>query len=319
VFHDGEKIMRKPMRDRKETARRLWVLQVLSCALLTNAAAQGLDTTDYFPLNVGDKYSYSNSLPCPPDTVQVRYYPFEDRFTTDSVWIEGKKYFVIDRFFLSPDTLRIDELGNVVIRNWGEDKTFFKFNAAVGDTWSFTLRNRQVGPWVYVATLVSRADSVLVHAGRFGRCLRFRICPSVECVDFWLAPKVGLVFYCAQEPLELYEAQVKGVRYPVITSVEERKISPITESVLHQNYPNPFNPQTTITYESRTSGYAVLKITDILGRKIRTLVDGFVQAGPHEIMWNGKNADGESVVSGIYIYTLSVNEFHGSRKLLFIK
>jgi hypothetical protein len=120
-----------------------------------------------------------------------------------------------------------------------------------------------------------------------------------------------------QEPRELYEATVSGIHYPV-TSVEKEP-NPIVSFMLYQNYPNPFNPRTVIRYELQSGGYVILKITNVLGREIKTLVEEFALPGRYEVMWDGKDAEGNSVASGIYIYRLGVNGFHLSRKLLFIK
>ncbi|MEK6569813.1 MAG: hypothetical protein AABZ61_00475, partial [Bacteroidota bacterium] len=131
---------------------------IFSLAIFPEAAAQTVDTTDYFPLNLGDTYSYSNVLVCPPDTVRVRYYPFKESTTLDSAAIDGKKYFVKDRFFISPDTMRVDEKGNVFIWRQGKDETFYKLRAAVGDTWTF----RYSSDTDFRVTLISRTDSIKV-------------------------------------------------------------------------------------------------------------------------------------------------------------
>lgn len=282
------------------------LLLVFNLALIATAVSQGLDTTDYFPLNVGDIYSYRNAYPCPPDTVRERYYPLLSS-TIDTVWIEGKKYFVQDRFFLSPDTLRIDKQGNVVMRNWGEDKVFYRMNAAVGDTWSFSLRNHQGHPLFFRATLQSRSDSISVHAGQFQRCLRFRIYSGVEPNDDWLAPGIGLAFRCVQEPIELYEAQVKGIKYPLVTSVEENKFSPMAELALYQNYPNPFNTETTIEYSIPTKGVVNIEVYNVLGQKVRTLLSQQQETGRHQVVWDGKDDNGRAVSSGVYLIRVRCN------------
>ncbi len=80
---------------------------------------------------------------------------------------------------------------------------------------------------------------------------------------------------------------------------------------LHQNYPNPFNPTTMITYEVPTSEKIVLRIYDVLGREVKTLVNRVVPAGKHTVSWDGTNSAGSKVSSGVYIYSLEV----GSHKL----
>jgi hypothetical protein len=73
-----------------------------------------------------------------------------------------------------------------------------------------------------------------------------------------------------------------------------------TDYGLSQNYPNPFNPTTTIQYDLPQAGWVVLKIYDVLGRNIRTLVEGGNPAGRHTVRWDGKNDVGYDVPSGLY-------------------
>ena len=69
-------------------------------------------------------------------------------------------------------------------------------------------------------------------------------------------------------------------------------------------HPNPFNPRTTITYRIGATGPAWLRIYDVSGRLISTLVDGVVEAGTHEIAWDGRTADGKAAASGNYFLRL---------------
>jgi len=88
---------------------------------------------------------------------------------------------------------------------------------------------------------------------------------------------------------------------------------------LYQNFPNPFNPETKIRFFMADDGYAALTIYSIIGQKIRTLVSEQKNAGTHNAIWDGKNADGISVSSGVYIYVLQTNGFKKSRKMIYAK
>lgn len=88
---------------------------------------------------------------------------------------------------------------------------------------------------------------------------------------------------------------------------------------LYQNYPNPFNPTTTIRYDLANTSDVQLVIYDILGREVMTLVNNRLEAGYHQVRWNGENRLGEKVASGVYIYTLQSGNNSMSRKLLLIK
>ena len=80
------------------------------------------------------------------------------------------------------------------------------------------------------------------------------------------------------------------------------------------NYPNPFNPTTIIRYQMPEAGNVTLKIYDILGREVKTLVDEFKDKGSYNVIFDGSN-----LASGIYIYTLNVNNFTMTKKLLLMK
>ena len=102
-----------------------------------------------------------------------------------------------------------------------------------------------------------------------------------------------------------------------VVDVDETLIP--SEYVLYQNHPNPFNPTTTIGYELPKSTGAVLKIYDLLGQEVRTLVNETQTAGYRSVTWDGKDNLRQSVSSGVYVYRLETSEFVKTRKLLLIK
>jgi hypothetical protein len=82
----------------------------------------------------------------------------------------------------------------------------------------------------------------------------------------------------------------------------------------NQNYPNPFNPATIISFNVPERGQATLAVYDMLGQKVATLVDGFVDAGNHSVEFSGRN-----LADGVYIYTLSVGNFRDTKKMILLK
>ncbi|MCB0751681.1 MAG: T9SS type A sorting domain-containing protein, partial [Ignavibacteriae bacterium] len=81
-----------------------------------------------------------------------------------------------------------------------------------------------------------------------------------------------------------------------------------------QNYPNPFNPVTKISYQIPSPGLVTLRIYDVLGREVRTLVNKELNSGKYEIEFNAS-----SLSSGIYFYTLSAGSFLLTKKLMLLK
>jgi len=88
----------------------------------------------------------------------------------------------------------------------------------------------------------------------------------------------------------------------------------IKDYALAQNYPNPFNPATTITYQLPKSGSVTLKIFDILGNEVRTLVDENREMGRYTVQF-----DASSLASGMYVYQLRVNDYSSTKKLMLMK
>ncbi len=85
---------------------------------------------------------------------------------------------------------------------------------------------------------------------------------------------------------------------------------------LMQNYPNPFNPTTTIRYALPVQGHVTLKIYDLLGREIRTLVDAVQEPGYQSVDWNSTNSAGQLVGSGVYFYRLVADGSSQTHKLV---
>jgi hypothetical protein len=93
---------------------------------------------------------------------------------------------------------------------------------------------------------------------------------------------------------------------------------PLTYS-LEQNYPNPFNPTTSIKFTLPKASDVTLKVYDLLGREVRTLVNGTTEAGYYETVWNGHNNLGAQVATGVYIYRIEAGSFVSTKKMMLLK
>ncbi len=106
----------------------------------------------------------------------------------------------------------------------------------------------------------------------------------------------------------------------VATEVDNQVTALIpTKFALFPNYPNPFNPETRIRYDLPKPVHVRLEVFNILGQKIRTLIDETKPAGAFTAVWEGLTDNGEQVVSGVYIYYLKTEEFKMNRKMLLLK
>jgi hypothetical protein len=91
------------------------------------------------------------------------------------------------------------------------------------------------------------------------------------------------------------------------------------EFALEQNYPNPFNPETEIKFALPKSGNVTLKIYNINGQEIATLVNENRNAGYYKVKWNGKDKNGKQVASGIYLYKIQAGKYTSVKKMTFLK
>ena len=97
-----------------------------------------------------------------------------------------------------------------------------------------------------------------------------------------------------------------------------------TQNLLLQNYPNPFNPETWIPYQLSEDSPVSISIYDTTGKLVRTLSLGFQSAGFYNSQgraayWDGRNALGERVASGLYFYQLTTPSFQQTRRLVIVK
>ncbi len=88
---------------------------------------------------------------------------------------------------------------------------------------------------------------------------------------------------------------------------------------LKQNYPNPFNPSTTIEFTLAKPEKVELKIYDITGRLVKTLVNTEMSAGSHKVVWDGTNKYGKTAPSGVYFYSIKTKDFSKIRKMVMLK
>jgi hypothetical protein len=110
------------------------------------------------------------------------------------------------------------------------------------------------------------------------------------------------------------------LRQNVPTFVEEDELI-AKDFVLYQNYPNPFNPSTTLSFVIGHSSFVSLKIYDMLGNEVVTLVDEYKPAGKYEVEFNADSHSGKvrNLPSGVYFYQLQAGYFISTKSMVMIK
>jgi outer membrane protein assembly factor BamB len=184
-----------------------------------------------------------------------------------------------------------------------------------GNTWSSPTCDNgtlYIGLGSYKGTMTASAGGGLLALDASNGNIRW----SVDCGT---SPFIGgVVSSPIVEHNLVYYGSLDGKVYAVkkvVTSVKERKETDHTPGEYGlENYPNPFNPTTTIRYELAMSSSVSLKIFNILGQDIATLVDGQKVAGSYTVQWNASNVPG-----GIYFYRLKAGEFVETKKMMLLR
>ncbi|RKU22908.1 hypothetical protein C6500_02830 [Candidatus Poribacteria bacterium] len=131
---------------------------------------------------------------------------------------------------------------------------------------------------------------------------------------------VGSALYVADlYQLRIFRVHIEGyslaVEEPTQSDWTPNVIKPVFVNRLSQNFPNPFNPETWIPYQLASDTNVSLHIYDVQGRRIYSKALGYRKTGSHTAYWDGRNATGESVASGVYFYEIQAGTFHATRKM----
>jgi len=274
---------------------------ILSLVLFTRLAAQ-----DYFPLEVGNTWTYCLNS----DTSDTRTYQ-----VSDSINIGDMKYFLYG-MVLPPqynfiDTIRKDPVGNIWKKVNGIDYLWFDFTKDSGAVYTFPDHDPL---YYYNVKIVDINFTLQTCTGNYSQCYKMSFdIPQYldEEVFYSFAPQIGIIEIWWPEGSHnlLYSASINGS-----TGVVNERPSPANLFELIQNYPNPFNPITTIKYSVFTSSFVDIKIFDVLGRVIETLVSDEKKPGNYNINFNASK-----LPSGLYFCRMQAKNFEETKKLLLIK
>jgi hypothetical protein len=119
-------------------------------------------------------------------------------------------------------------------------------------------------------------------------------------------------FVIRADAIEIREAQ-KPTKVQIQTSEIPK------EFYLAQNYPNPFNPSTDIEFSIPIAVNVEIKVYDVLGREVATLINETLQPGKYKVRWNGTDRNGALVSSGVYFYVMKAGKFIQTRKMMLLK
>lgn len=301
------------------------VLSLGVSAAISSALGQTDTLVDVFPLAVGNQWTYhydSFYLQAPidifeDDTGTVTLQVTDRQAGADSIRWEIRQYRNLLR--------RVGLLG-------GPPPTIF----SIIDTTTFEIvemiegrhrlyRNDYWLPIIRDVFPISRLHTDTTYACRYRAVnqagevtiLSRPQSPALPISFFTFRRDVGLVQYrYSGGP---FTGDIYAIDHQLINSVVVEVDEPKPEYrggsyALYQNYPNPFNPTTAISFQLSAIGHVTLKVFDVLGREVATLVDKVKQPGMHSVQFDAGN-----LASGVYFYRLESGSFVATRKLLLLK
>lgn len=259
---------------------------------------------DYFPLQVGNHWQYEVWF---GGTFRGYY---DIKIIADSTMPNGKKY------YRSTEPWEWGRVGDSLktYRYRPSDSTevlMDKFQSSPGDWWfSFKYGSRDS------AILESAYNTTL-----FGEIVNVKGISRYTTGGLWLTTehytqKHGLFYFAVEGGASYYlvGARVGGITYGTIVSVEEQPLIHPVDFRLEQNYPNPFNPRTTIEFNIPRRSLVVLKVYDLLGQEVSTLVNEELNVGRYKVSF-----DASALSSGVYISRLVTDRKLLSKKMILMK
>lgn len=195
-------------------------------------------------------------------------------------------------------------------------------NVMPGETVSrdFTLRN--LGNIAVTGSIASPAGFTL---SSMGSLLPSNYNYSLEAGQ----TKIFSLSYDATEPTQINESIVitsNDLSNPVqtisvslqVVDNDDPTVNPVITKLVG-NYPNPFNPETSIRFSLREAGNVSLRIYNLRGQLVRTLINSNYQSGNHTVVWNGRDNNGNSVSSGIYMYRMESPGYNKTLRMMLVK
>ncbi len=273
-----------------------------------------------------------------------RWIPDDTTWTIDSL---GDSLFSIELFGWTDQSMTALSLGFKIPTSSGGG-TGHDDSLIVVDTFIYTMSTSMPVPWGWSAVDSARFANANIRHSEFNGCLLGRIYPTfppstsskigdfiIKIPDPTVLPNefditIDSVFFPPAGSFKFspsvglgYAPQYVGATIHVIININDAddnfgEIKPESYN-LNQNTPNPFNPSTTISFYNEAKGHVNLAIYNLLGQKVKTLIDWEMASGPQDVLWDGTDNNGENVSSGIYFYRLSAGEFYDIKKMMLLK
>ncbi|MEO8231895.1 MAG: T9SS type A sorting domain-containing protein, partial [Ignavibacteriota bacterium] len=331
-------IYKKPNSDKLYTATKYNLYEITNDSItIIKSLSIPEEVLNYYPLAIGNKWIYLETIANLNGFPSTYAYDFNIReVLKDTILSNGKRYFKLFDETTMNDTNylfeRIDSSNGLVYRyNFnappaGEEEYLIdNLLAEVNDT---ILSSRWRAPYSYIPDVIFYEQTLINIFGNYKNKKVFRT-EFLSSYSYGLVENFGIdsVFYdwdfdYSQSVLK--GCIINGVVYgdTTLTNIDDENIYAPTEFKLEQNYPNPFNPSTKISWQSPISSWQTLKVYDILGNEVATLVNEYRNAGRYEIDFSTTGGVSK-LSSGVYFYQLSATggagNFVETKKMILLK
>jgi len=284
------------------------------------------DDSLYFPVAILHNYVQDEDTPVDSlHWVVSQNQNVHFNFENDSVFISAESnWFGKDTVLLivSDDVLS-DSSNWIIAVNPKNDAPYF--TELMPDSISFDSNVRNTLLLMGLASDIDNPDTSLVWSYINSRFVLCQINYTLKSAIFWVEQNISgkdtVVLSVSDGELTAYDSLIVIVK--PLTGIDYLMSQVPKEYSLHQNYPNPFNPITTIIYSIPTHSNVDIRIYDLLGKEVVTLVNEKQEAKYYRIIWDAKDRFGNSVPSGMYFYRIVAKSgdrrFAKTRKLLLLR
>ena len=267
------------------------------------------NSKSFFPLSIGNTWITRDVSSQPNPS-------FFKHQVIDTIRISNKLYYEVDLY--GSHYYREDSLGQFYEYVDSTEQIIMDFNMSVGDSIPISRFDGEYNGY----TVCIEKKEVTTFIGTNDQQITFFLDWDSQIIDeeqtFVLQRGVGLSFFKVAFHFSEYlvGAIIDGVVYgdTNVVSVEKAEDETPRHFSLSQNYPNPFNPSTTIRFDLPKATFVTLKIYNLLGEELETLVQEYRLAGFHKIRWTA-----ERLSNGHYFYRLQAGEFVDTKKFILIK
>jgi hypothetical protein len=313
-------IYKKPNSDKLYAATKYKIYEITPDTVKIIKWLLAVDDLKWYPLSTGNKWVYENyrqefNPPGPKEFIG-----FSTMEVLGDISVAGQNYYQLndEPLYWNIDTglIRIDSLEAklfIYLPEENKEVLYEDFLTQVGDTtWIDSVEYK----------ILDNEESFTVWGmNTFKRLIDYQF----RFQGYELVKNIGLYKWSFNDSFALYTKELKGcvidgIVYGDTTTVDvEDEENPIaSEFKLEQNYPNPFNPTTNIGFRIADFGFVSLKIYDVLGNEIATLVNEEKPAGEYEVEFNPESSI-KQPASGIYFYQIKAGDFIQTKKMVLLK